>query len=157
MAGANERQEAWVKAGELSLDLRKSRGYKVHKAADEMPDSPYILVEFIGHNGRLFEVILESAGYKTSRFYSAAEAIAKMLVLNPGLALCYADTGEGMILLEERATIPDLHDVPVVFINNWGKEKGRDFPRAVLLGAHSCIQVPFEPTELVKIARELIG
>lgn len=115
---------------------------------------PYILLMHVGHNGGLFQVIFERAGYPTEFASTNEEALTKMRCEPPLFLQCYVGKyapTDGLALLQAAREAPELADVPMLVLG-WDANEG-ELQQARELGARKAFSIPVDPDVLVEFAR----
>ena len=121
------------------------------RPAGEAPSGPRILVvDDDPHMLRLVRDALTRAGYAVSVTADPGEAAALVRAVRPQLVLLdLMLPGTGGI--ELMAKVPELSDLPVIFISGYGRDE--TVARAFEAGAADYIVKPFSPTELTARVR----
>lgn len=109
-----------------------------------------LLAEDDPHIARLVAFKLERAGFALSIAEDGEEALRKLRQGAFDLVLLdiMMPVRDGLQVLEELQSDPQLKGVPVVMLSARGHE--RDIERALALGAVDYIVKPFDPQELVE-------
>ena len=102
-------------------------------------------------------IALTGAGYRLTEAADGAEGIAKANA--DGFDLIITDLNmpimDGLTMIETMRTMPAHAGVPIVFLTTESDEGMKQRARAA--GATGWLTKPFDPDQLVKVARKVLG
>jgi len=112
-------------------------------------DSPSIRVAL--------KIALSNAGYSVAEAANGAEGIEKARA--GAFDLIITDLNmpvmDGLTMIEQMRRMPDLMGVPIVFLTTESDEGMK--ARAKAAGATGWLTKPFDPDQLVRIAKKVLG
>jgi len=112
-------------------------------------DSPSIRVAL--------KIALTNAGYSVSEAGNGAEGIEKAKASAFDLIITDLNMPvmDGLTMIEEMRRMPDQMGVPIVFLTTESDEGMK--ARAKAAGATGWLTKPFDPDQLVRIAKKVLG
>lgn len=112
-------------------------------------DSPSIRVAL--------KIALTNAGYSVAEAANGAEGIEK--AKGSAFDLIITDLNmpvmDGLTMIEEMRRMPDQTGVPIVFLTTESDQSMKD--RAKAAGATGWLTKPFDPDQLVRVAKKVLG
>jgi two-component system chemotaxis response regulator CheY len=121
-----------------------------------MPAPTILICDDEPHLRELMRVSLD-AGYSFAEAADAAEAIELADRLHPDLVLLdvMMPGQNGLTVIEELRSRPDLRETRILVVSAFAAESDRAAAREA--GADGFLPKPFDPEELEKLVRELLG
>ncbi|AYG95395.1 response regulator [Brevundimonas naejangsanensis] len=112
-------------------------------------DSPSIRVAL--------KIALSNAGYSVTEAANGAEGIDKARAADFDLIITDLNMPvmDGLTMIEEMRRLPELMGVPIVFLTTESDAAMKDRARAA--GATGWLTKPFDPDQLVRIAKKVLG
>lgn len=112
-------------------------------------DSPSIRVAL--------RIALTNAGYTVAEAENGAEGIQKAKASNFDLIITDLNMPvmDGLTMIEELRRTPGQAGVPIVFLTTESDQSMKD--RAKAAGATGWLTKPFDPDQLVRIAKKVLG
>ncbi len=102
-------------------------------------------------------IALTAAGYRLAEAADGAEGIARANAGNFDLIITDLNMPvmDGLTMIETMRTMPAHAGVPIVFLTTESDETMKQRARAA--GATGWLTKPFDPEQLVKVARKVLG
>ena len=112
-------------------------------------DSPSIRVAL--------KIALTNAGYSVAEAVNGAEGIEKAKASAFDLIITDLNMPvmDGLTMIEEMRRMPDQMGVPIVFLTTESDEGFK--ARAKAVGATGWLTKPFDPDQLVRVAKKVLG
>ena len=125
--------------------------------SEETKTGRILVVEDEPGIARLIQVNLEREGYQVEIVDNGLEALKKIQERRPDLLITDILMPEmnGLELVASLWRDPDLAELPVIILSIKSQEE--DLLQAFELGASVYLIKPFDPRELVALARRLLG
>ena len=103
------------------------------------------------------KIALSGAGYSVSEAENGADGIAKANAGNYDLIITDLNMPvmDGLTMIEELRKLPAHAGVPIIFLTTESDEGMKQ--RAKAAGATGWLTKPFNPEQLVKIAKKVLG
>ena len=103
------------------------------------------------------KIALTGAGYTVAEAENGADGIAKAKAAHYDLIITDLNMPvmDGLTMIEELRKSPDHTGVPIIFLTTESDEGMKQ--RAKAAGATGWLTKPFDPEQLVKIARKVLG
>ncbi|MEO3387227.1 response regulator [Mesorhizobium sp. CAU 1741] len=103
------------------------------------------------------KIALSGAGYSVAEAENGADGIAKAKAAHYDLIITDLNMPvmDGLTMIEELRKSPDHTGVPIIFLTTESDEGMKQ--RAKAAGATGWLTKPFDPEQLVKIAKKVLG
>lgn len=103
------------------------------------------------------KIALTGAGYSVAEAENGADGIAKAKAAHYDLIITDLNMPvmDGLTMIEELRKSPDHTGVPIIFLTTESDDGMKQ--RAKAAGATGWLTKPFDPEQLVKIARKVLG
>ena len=105
----------------------------------------------------IIEDVLQLNGMEAMGAADADEAEQMLKRVRPDLILLdvMMPKTNGFMLCEKLKSIPEYKDIPIIFVTVMSKKK--DMEKGLALGAVDFITKPFDPEDLVKRVKKVLG